>query len=232
MATQQAISTISYNTEAFLLERLEGWRDAHIIQAYQVIRHKGEDGDKDHFHVRIEPNKRIDPMNLSEALKEYIPGNAKPLGVRPWRQSKEEDWILYAVHEPDYMALKYPGDTGEKIPYDWKDIKVSDGYDMETAFIRARAAMKHSSASLVKRMQSGETPLNLILQGENAFTVNAINRALIGGEYAELSARYNRLEIDHLQLVESIHNFGFDIARDDKGFLVLVPGPDCKFVPF
>ena len=46
MATQKPISTISYNTEAFLKEKLESWLAEHLIQAYQYICHKGEDGDK------------------------------------------------------------------------------------------------------------------------------------------------------------------------------------------
>lgn len=91
MATQKPISTISYNTEAFLKEKLEQWLKAHLISAYLYICHKGEDGDKDHIHLRIELNKRIDPMDLSEELKEYLPYETKPRGVRPWRPAKEED---------------------------------------------------------------------------------------------------------------------------------------------
>lgn len=79
MATQRPISTISYNTEAFLKEKLDTWFEAHIIQAYQYIKHKGEDGDKDHIHLRIEPNRRLDPMELVDALKEHIPGEKKPV---------------------------------------------------------------------------------------------------------------------------------------------------------
>ena len=91
MATQKPISTISYNSEAFLKEKLDSWVNAHIIQCYQYICHKGEDGDKDHIHLRIEPNKKLDPMSLTEELKEYQIGKEKPLGVRPWRPSSEAD---------------------------------------------------------------------------------------------------------------------------------------------
>lgn len=90
MATQKPISTISYNSEKFLKEKLTSWYNAHIIQAYQYILHKGEDGDKDHIHLRIEPNKRVDPMSLSEDLKEFEAGKEKPRGCRPWRPSKRK----------------------------------------------------------------------------------------------------------------------------------------------
>ena len=95
MATQKPISSISYNTEAFLKEKLETWLSAHIIQSYQYICHKGEDGDKDHIHLRIEPNKKVDSMVFMEELREYVKGEDKPLGVRPFRPSKEEDWFFF-----------------------------------------------------------------------------------------------------------------------------------------
>ena len=120
MATQKPISTISYNSEEFLKEKLEIWYKAHIIQAYQYIKHKGEDGDKDHIHLRIEPNKKLDPMTLVEDLREFVVGSDKPLGVRPFRPSKEEDWILYAVHEKKYLDHKSGGgEKGEKLPSSW-----------------------------------------------------------------------------------------------------------------
>lgn len=232
MATRQALSTISYNSREFLLERLNVWLNSHIIQAFMVAFHKGEDGDKDHAHVRIEPNKTLDPMDLAETLKEYVPGEKKPLGVRPWRYSKEEDWILYAVHDAEYMRQKYPNDPGEKIPYDWRDIVVSDGFDMEVAFIRAKAKQAHTPSNLAKRIQGGENALSLVREGENVFLVNALNKALYEGDYAQLSARYNRLEEDFHDLEMSVQRYGFVLVRDEDGRLSVEPGVGCNFVPF
>ena len=104
--TQKPISTISYNTEPFLKNTLDMLYKQHIIQNYMYIFHKGEDGDKDHFHVRLEPNRRIDPMDIKELFSEYDSKNIKPLGVRPFRPSVEEDWILYALHNKDYLKTK------------------------------------------------------------------------------------------------------------------------------
>ena len=166
MATQKPISTISYNTEPFLREKLNTWLDAHIIQAYQYILHKGEDGDKDHIHLRVEPNKKIDPMNLQEQLREFHLGSEKPLCCRPFRPSKEEDWFLYAVHDKDYLKLKYKGgEKGEKLPYKWQDIQVPEYYDLEIAFIRSKAYLEHSTVNIASRLQHGEKPLNTKLQG-------------------------------------------------------------------
>ena len=229
MATQKPISTISYNSEKFLKEKLDIWVEAHIIQAYQYICHKGEDGDKDHIHVRLEPNKKLDPMDLTEALKEYTIGNDKPLGVRPWRPSKEEDWFLYAVHDPDYLKIKYSGgDKGEKLPYSYQDIKVSEGYDLEVAFTRAKAHQSHTSANLITRMQSGESPKALITSGENVFTVNALMRALNQTEYEKMQIMIDDLSHQLNQLLRAVDQFGLYVYKDDDGKVFLSPNPFDK----
>lgn len=222
MATQKPISTISYNTELFLKEKLEIWLKAHIIQSYQYICHKGEDGDKDHIHLRIEPNKRVDPMDLQEELKEYQLGKEKPLGVRPFRPSKEEDWFLYAVHDPQYLKLKYKGgEKGEKIPYKWQDIVVPDDYDCEIAFIRAKSKLEHTSVNVASRMQSGDTPLNLILEGENVYTVNAIMRALVQTDYQRVAEELNDTRRELNKLINAVEGYGLTIQYDDEGNIIL-----------
>lgn len=224
MATQKPISTISYNTEPFLREKLNSWVSAHIIQAYQYICHKGEDGDKDHIHLRIEPNKKLDPMDLMEQLKEYPLGSKKPLGCRPFRPSKEEDWFLYAVHDDQYLSLKYGGcEKGEKLPYSWQDIRVPEYYDLECAFIRAKASLKHSSVNMASRLQQGESAIDLVLQGENVYLVNGLMRALAGTDYQRLARENAELSRRLLLLEQACENAGFSIESDDDGFVVLCP---------
>lgn len=223
MATQKPISTISYNSEKFLREKLDIWVDAHIIQAYQYIPHKGEDGDKDHIHLRIEPNKKLDPMDLLEQLREYRIGEDKPLCCRPFRPSKEEDWILYAVHDEQYLKAKYGGgEKGEKLPYKWQDIRVSEYYDMEIAYIRAKAYLEHTSVNIASRMQQGENPLNLIMQGENVYTVNALMRALTVTDYQRALDELTRTKEELTALVEAVERLGYSIVNDDDGNINLV----------
>lgn len=223
MATQKPISTISYNSEKFLREKLDIWVDAHIIQAYQYIPHKGEDGDKDHIHLRIEPNKKLDPMDLLEQLREYRIGEDKPLCCRPFRPSKEEDWILYAVHDEQYLKAKYGGgEKGEKLPYKWQDIRVSEYYDMEIAYIRAKAYLEHTSVNIASRMQQGENPLNLIMQGENVYTVNALMRALTVTDYQRALDELTRTKEQLTALVEAVERLGYSIVNDDDGNINLV----------
>lgn len=218
MATQKPISTISYNTEAFLREKLETWLAAHLIQAYQYICHKGEDGDKDHIHLRIEPNKKLDPMDLGEQLREFQIGKEKPLSCRPFRQSKEEDWILYAVHDPQYLKMKYGGgEKGEKLPYKWQDIKVPEYYDMEIAYIRAKSHLEHTSVNMATRLQSGDSPLSLILQGENVYTVNALMRALTVTDYQRVTDELATVSGQLNALIQAVEDYGLTIECDEEG---------------
>lgn len=225
MPTSKPISTISYNSKAFLLEKLNLWVDQHIIQTYQVIFHVGEDGDKDHAHVRIEPNKKLDPMDLTELLKEYDPKHDKPLGVRPWRPSQEEDWYLYAVHDEKYLKLKYKsGERGEKLPYDYHDIIVPDNYDLEIAFIRAKAKLEHTTAHLADRMHSGVDPYTLIQEGENPYTINAISHALSGSPYLQMQNDYKDLSLKFDNLIQLLKLEGICIDfENDKPKIIKSP---------
>lgn len=232
MATQKPISTISYNSESFLIEKLQILYDAHIIQAWQYIVHKGEDGDKDHIHLRIEPNKRIDAMDLTDKFKEFEKGKDKPLGVRPWRNSKEEDWYLYSVHDSDYLSLKYGGgDRCEKLPYDWKDIKTSPDYDLETAWIRAKAAQKHSTVNIATSIQNGQKPVDLLMQGENPYTLLNVMRLLSGDDYSRLASDYKELHIQYQNLmdkfdslVDALNRDGLIVSFDDNGKVIISSG--------
>lgn len=223
MATQKPISTISYNTEPFLKEKLETWYKAHIIQNYMYICHKGEDGDKDHIHLRIEPNKKLDPMDLMEDLREFQLGKDKPLGCRPFRPSKEEDWILYAVHDEDYLKIKYGGgESKEKLPYKWENIVAPENYDVEVAYIRARAKLEHTSSNLLKRIQQGNVkPTDLIAEGENVYIVNAINRAVYTNDYYNVLNELNSVKAQLDALTDAVYDFGLSIECDENNNVVL-----------
>jgi hypothetical protein len=189
------------------------------------ICHKGEDGDKDHIHLRIEPNKSLDQMDLTEALKQYPEGAVKPLGVRPWRPSKEEDWLLYAVHDADYLKAKYhEGEKGEKLPYKWQDIKASEGYDVEIAYIRARSYLEHTNANIIKRLSEGTAPVVLAEEGLNPFTVNSIIKLWeprevdrLRRENEELRKELRDYREHYETLLASLHEWGFTIGYDGEG---------------
>ena len=232
MATQKPISTISYNTESFLREKLEDWLNGHIIQSYQYICHKGEDGGKDHIHLRIEPNKRIDPMDLQEELREFVKDNIKPLGCRPWRPSKEEDWFLYVLHDEMYLKMRYGGgDKGEKIPYQIEDLRAPFDYDLEEAVTRAKSAMKHTAPAIVTQIQNGKSLGEMIADGENVYLLNAIISAMSRTDYKQLLEDNRKLAQEIEKLEEAIDKAGFELDYGDNGEYVFLRKSCHKVMP-
>lgn len=216
--TDKPISTISYNTEPFLINRLRELTESHIIQSWAYIFHKGEDGDKDHFHLRLEPNKRVDKMTIREYFNEPDPNCELPLGCRPFRFSKEEEWVLYVVHDPIYMKIKYNDEDGkEKLPYSYTDIKCYIPADLETMWIRAKQALKHSSASIVNQLKDGVSTFSLMQQGENPHLLNAINKCLQENDYSRLAKEYQRLEMKYHKLAGAIEKKGLTLIVDKEG---------------
>lgn len=197
MATQLPISSIAYVSEKFLVHYLDQLIEEHTIQAYMYICHKGEGDDKDHIHFRIEPNRRIDPMVIKDALREPDPLHPdKPFTVRPFRFSKEEPWFLYVIHDPEYMRITY-GDflpDGEKIPYNESDVRVSCDYDLKIAFVRARQWLKHNSQNVIKSLRSGVSAVDLVLQGESITTVSQARNLLMTSDYEFVASALEQLQ--------------------------------------
>lgn len=113
MNTRKPISTVSYNSELFLIDRLKNLYDSGKVCNYMAIFHKAEEDElKDHWHVYLEPNKQIDTSKLKAMFEEFDPNHDKPLGCQPFRFSKvdkdlhPDDWILYNIHDPKYLAYK------------------------------------------------------------------------------------------------------------------------------
>ena len=211
MATNKPISTVTYNSEKFLQLRLNEWFDSHLIMEWSYIKHIGEDGDKDHFHLRIVPNRRLDPMDLRDLLKEYDPKKPdKPLGCLGFRPSKEEDWLLYVTHNKEYLKNKYGSpEKGEKIPYDYDKIVTSDGFMLEQRYIRALGTLNHTTSCIAKQIQDGKSPFDLILSGENPHIVNAITHSLNQFDYLNLLDRHN-------SLIDCIIDLGYTPYLDDN----------------
>lgn len=226
MATSKPSSTISYNTLPFLKARLKELYDSHLIQAYMFIQHKGEDGDKDHIHLRIEPNKRLDLMEIQHFFNEPDINNPdKPLGCRPFRPSKEEDWFLYAVHDKKYMQLKYKDDPREKLPYKDEDIVISPGYDLDIAMIRARASLAHHATNILSELESGFSAPALVKRGENPVLVRTIQMIMVN-ENKDKALRKAQEDFaleakKRFQLEKFLTEHGFSICFNKEGDLTI-----------
>lgn len=114
MRSKKPFSTVSYNTKDFLLLKFKEMTDNRVVANWMFIYHHAEEDEgSDHFHVYVEPNKLIDTMWFCDQFVEFDPKHPdKPLKCRPCRPSKvdkeyhPDDWILYNLHDPKYLAWK------------------------------------------------------------------------------------------------------------------------------
>lgn len=178
--TAKPISTISYNTEQFLERKLEQMFKANIIVDYRWIKHFGEDGDKDHVHIILYPNKRIDTGALREEFNE-ITTDEKPLGVLPFRTSKDDHWLMYVLHDPEYLKAHQSDNDGDgKIPYEISDVKTPFPEQLARDFKKALALRKTKNQEVIERLVvQHQSVTEVIYQtGINPMTVATIYNAL------------------------------------------------------
>lgn len=108
MRTSKPISTISYNTQEFLVMQLNELVKNHKISDWVFINHFAEEDEKkNHIHLWIQPNRLLDTMDLQKHFMELDPKNpTKPLKCTDFRLSKPDDFILYGQHYEPYLATK------------------------------------------------------------------------------------------------------------------------------
>lgn len=110
MRTTKPISTVSYNSPAYLEQKLRELTKAGRISFWAFIVHKAEDdegGKKDHIHLYLEPSKMLQTDDLKEEFKEFDPEHPdKPKGTISFNSSKFDPWYLYALHDRRYLASK------------------------------------------------------------------------------------------------------------------------------
>lgn len=126
MKTSKPFSTISYNTIDFLATTLMHLVDTRKLDFFAFVKHlPEEDETKEHIHVYIVPNGKVDTDQVRNELIEVDIANPlnKPLGCMPTKSSKFADWYLYGLHDTLYLASK--GQT-RKYHYTREEFIVSD----------------------------------------------------------------------------------------------------------
>ena len=108
MTTSKPFSTISYNSEDFLISKLDDLVTNGILDEYSFIHHAAEDDEeKDHIHLYMIPAHKMDTSQVKEYLKEYdVKNPEKPLGCISCVSSKWDDFYMYGLHDPAYLASK------------------------------------------------------------------------------------------------------------------------------
>lgn len=163
--TSKPCSTISYNTESFLKDRLSLLLENGSIDDYRYIYHFGEgvtpsgDPKKNHFHLILFPSCRLDLNKLIPFFNEPdLLHPDKPLTVIPFRHSEPLHWIRYVLHDPDYLASHSDKADGDgKIVY--PDSKIV--YHCEELF------QQDLVCSNAIRTNCNQKALSLALRGES-----------------------------------------------------------------
>lgn len=161
--TAKPISTITYNTEEFLKRKLEQLILSHRIDDYRYIKHLGEDGDKNHIHLLLYPNKRIDTGMLKDEFNEIDNTNDKPLGCLPFRTSKTDHWLMYVLHDEQYLkSHKSDNDGDGKILYEVTDIVTPYPEQLERDFRKAIQLRQTSNQEVINRLMQGQSVIQII----------------------------------------------------------------------
>lgn len=207
MATSKPISSISYNTEDFLKARLEYLTKNGVISFWSYIHHNGESkledeaAGKDHFHLLLIPNKCVDLVQIGHQFVEFFPNDpGKPLKCLPFRTSKTEDWILYAIHDADYLMLR--GLTKDYV-YDIPDLKASDPEYLHQLWVEAKQSLANNPAIKFRRKAREGVSFSRLVQS-GAVSVQQIRNAEIYYSYflnAEKAPKRAMLTFDDGMLI-------------------------------
>lgn len=190
MRTSKAISTISYNSQEFLVNKLNELIEAHTISDYYFINHFPEqDEKKAHIHLFIQPNKLIDTMYLQDYFKEVDINNlnAKPLKCIDFRLSKLDDWFLYCLHYEPYLSTKC---ESREFHYTKDDFVYydEDNFDYNYNHALKGSDFAHNNQILNVMFDSNINPIELLKIGavpiNLASQLNAIN--FMRGHYGTL----------------------------------------------
>lgn len=206
MRTTKPISTISYNTSEFLENMLNELIKAHKVAFWCYIEHIGEaleDGtiEKNHKHVYIEPNVKIDTMDLQDMSKELDPLKPdKPLKCVEFRPSKWVDWVWYTLHDVWYLSTKF---ETKQYSYTKQDYKYSDEAEFEERYNRAiHSSDIHQQQALLEalgRYTAGQLAMMGMVKPQQAIQLAAFENLLNKGRShvayeKEIEDRIKKLE--------------------------------------
>ena len=175
MQTSKPISTISYNSLPFLRATLDHLLVSNFIDYWMFIPHSGEnDGfgeiEKDHIHLYLIPNKRVNTADLDKFFIEPVIDN-KPLRCILWNVSNPDDWILYCLHDPSYLASKL--ETRENL-YTYGNIETSSEETLRRMYRHAYQSSGYArTKNLFEYARSGGTITDLLKVG--AVPINMVN---------------------------------------------------------
>lgn len=179
MRTIKSISTVSYNSDSFLAEKLNELIAEKKIEFWAFINHLPEEDEKKaHKHVYIIPACLLDTFAIQERLREYDVSkpDEPPLGCISFVSSKFVDWYFYALHDKDYLISK---NQTRVFHYDSSEIFCSDSdrlseliHMSDTTFFKKFAKFRESvdsGLSFNELLRNGFVPIQQIIQWNKAY---------------------------------------------------------------
>ena len=166
MRTTKPFSTISYNTDLFLVEKLNELIKKRVLKFWAYIEHlPEEDEKKKHKHLFMFPNGQIDTDQLDCFFRELdIEDITKPpLGIKMIKSSKWDDWYLYAIHDSAYLATK---GQSRKHYYTNDDVVVSDDDDFAELVHTIDRSKYAKTLDFVEKVKSGTNFYDMVQSGQ------------------------------------------------------------------
>ena len=165
MRTSKPFSTISYNTDAFLVVKLNDLVRRGVLDFWVYVEHLPEDDEKKkHKHVYLVPSKLVDTTQIDEFMKEIDVTNADglPLGCIMFKSSNFSDWFMYAQHDIDYLMSK---GQSRRFGYALNEFKTSS----EDYFTELRHEIDFRRTKPMQRLieaaESGYTFADVVMMG-------------------------------------------------------------------
>lgn len=152
-----------------------------VIRFAMWIHHKAEENEKkDHAHIYIEPRGACDPDEVLAMLDEFDPTHpTQPLGCLPYKKSKTDDWVFYAVHDSDYLWIR-KRDT-RKYHYQFNAIHSTNPF-FKDEIINNLDYRWRDSVEVAERLYNGERLESLVFRGfinlGNACQARALSRMI------------------------------------------------------
>lgn len=165
MKTRLPITTVSYNTQPFLITKLEELRKAKVITCWFFVEHLAEvDEKKDHIHLYIRLAKDVQTDDLlDEFLEPDMEHPDKPLKCLSFRSCKSfGDWYLYVKHDPLYLAKK--GQT-RAYQYSRDAFVCSDEDELDYAISEIDMTEYSAMGRIVQGVRDGLTFQEFVMQG-------------------------------------------------------------------
>lgn len=189
MKTIKPIGSISYNTEPYLVKVLDELFNTGTIEDYRFIIHYAEGPElKDHYHLMVFPNGRIDTFELRKMFEEPDPNNNLPLGCMPFRYSEPLNWILYVLHDKEYLKAHPKEDDFDeeenKYRYQIEDIISKYPKLLERDYRRALNIRDNATQKALKMASNGYRYYEIL--SEIPYINPVALKAILSGLYEDI----------------------------------------------